>query len=79
MCISGKLAPRTFALLVAAALGFGAVQASASPSAPEAADAARCSYAIWKECYDGCVLRYGEGTQASCELVGSIPRCTCLP
>jgi len=78
MGASRKLVGATFGALIATALGFGAAQASASPSRA-AASAFACTYAEFKECYDGCVLRYGEGTQASCSKVGSIPRCTCLP
>lgn len=78
MGASRKLVGATFGALVATALCFGVAQASASP-ARAAADRFACTYAEFKECYDGCVLHYGEGTQASCSKIGSMPQCTCLP
>jgi hypothetical protein len=78
MRTSRKLAARAFALAVAAALGFGAVQASAAPPAGSKA-AFACPYSHWKACRDSCLARYGEGTQSQCVMEGSFPQCYCYP
>jgi 2-methylcitrate dehydratase PrpD len=65
---SRKLVPLLSAAFIAGALGFGAVQAVASPAV---ATEAACSLVT---CRQACTAQYGEGTMASC----STGYCVCI-
>lgn len=62
-----------FSAVTLLALGFGAVQAFAAPSAPK--KGATCSGTQWNTCYYRCKsMGYMSG---SCELVNGYPVCDC--
>jgi hypothetical protein len=65
-----RLVPVLAAVLFAGALGFGTVQAAASPSAPTSA--AACDL---KKCFEACQAQYGEGATPYCTASGD---CGCI-
>lgn len=76
MGVMPRLTRVTFGALIAAALGFGAAQASAAP-ANAVAPALACTATEWQACIDACTSRYGEGTVSMCTKVGGFTECTC--
>jgi hypothetical protein len=80
MRIRIKPARAAFCAVVLAALSFGTTQAFAR--AYPISEGEYCtSGADFYSCWQGCVERYGEGTQATCarQFGSPFPVCQCLP